>query len=42
MTILWIFFGSGRHKTSVGLRVVSMHFGVFSKGQDTEWGYFLG
>ena len=39
MKILWIFF-LGRLK--IGLGVISMHFMVFSLGQGTEWGIFLG
>ena len=33
----------GRHKIGVYLGFISMHFGVFSKGQGREWGeYFWG
>ena len=41
MKILWIFFW-GHHKIGLYLRGISMHFRVFSKGQGTEWGIFLG
>ena len=41
MKILWIFFG-GQHKIGLYLRVISMHFRVFSQGQGTEWGIFFG
>ena len=41
MKILWIFFG-GCNKTGLYLGVICMHFRVFSKGQGTEWGIFLG
>ena len=30
------------HKIGLYLRVISMHFRVFSKGQGTEWRIFLG
>ena len=36
MKILLIFFG-GHHKIGLYLGVISMHFRVFSYGQDTEW-----
>ena len=32
----------GHHKIGLYLGVISMHFRVFSEGQGTEWGYFLG
>ena len=32
----------GHHKIGLQLGVISMHFRVFSYGQGTEWGYFLG
>ena len=32
----------GHHKIGLYLGVISMHFRVFSKGQGTEWGIFLG
>ena len=35
-----IFLGSSQNWAS--LRVISMHFRVFLKGQGTELGYFLG
>ena len=41
MKILWIFFG-GHHKIGQCLGVISMHFRIFSLGQGTEWGIFLG
>ena len=41
MKILWIFLG-GHHKIGLYLGVISMHFRVFSLGQGTECGYFLG
>ena len=41
MEILCILFG-GHHKIRLYLGVISMHFKVFSKGQGTEWGIFLG
>ena len=36
-----IFWG-GHHKIGLCLGVIYMHFMVFSEGQGTEWGYFLG
>ena len=30
------------HKIGLYLRVMSMHFRIFSFGQGTEWGIFLG
>ena len=41
MKILWIFFG-GHHKIGLYLGVISMNFNVFSYGQGTKWGIFLG
>ena len=41
MKTLWIFLG-GHHKIGLYLGVISMHFMVFSEGQGTEWGIFLG
>ena len=40
MKILWIFFGviTG----AIYLGAISMHFGVFSQSQCTEWGILLG
>ena len=38
----YFFFGGGHLKIGLYLGVISMHFRVFSLGQDTEWGYFLG
>ena len=32
----------GHHKIGLYLRVISMHFRVFSKGQGTEWRIFFG
>ena len=32
----------GHHKFGLYLGVISMHFMVFSKGQDTKWGIFSG
>ena len=40
MKILWIFFGD-HHKIVLYLEVISTYFGVFSKGQGTERGYFF-
>ena len=40
MKILWI-FSLGHHKIGLYLRVISMHFRVFSSGQGTEWGIFF-
>ena len=37
MDIFW-----GHHKIGLYLGVISMHFRVFSLGQGTEWGYFVG
>ena len=42
---MWIFFfggGGGHHKIGLYLGVISMHFRVFSEGQGTKWGIFLG
>ena len=39
--ILWIFLG-GYHKIGLYSEVISMHFRVFSEGQGTDWGIFLG
>ena len=36
-----IFWGAN-HKVGLYLGVISMHFSVFSLGQGTEWGIFLG
>ena len=41
MKILGIFFG-GHHKIGLYLVVISMHYRVFSEGQETEWGIFFG
>ena len=42
MKILWIFFW-GYHKIGLlNLEVISMHFRLFSEGQDTEWRIFFG
>ena len=41
MKILWIFFG-GHHNIGLYLEVISVHFRVFSLGQGTDWGIFLG
>ena len=41
MKILWIFFG-GSSQNCASLRVISMQFRVFFKGQGTELGYFFG
>ena len=41
MRILLIFLG-GHHKIGLYSGVISLHFRVFSYGQGTEWGYFLG
>ena len=38
--ILWIFLGG--HYKITSLRVISIQFRVFFKGQGTEFGYFLG
>ena len=35
-------FLGGHHKIGLYLGVISMHFWVFSLGQDTELGIFLG
>ena len=40
-TFCGYFFG-GQTKIGLYLGVISMHFRVFSKGQGTEWGIFLG
>ena len=40
MKLLWIFLGSLQNWTILG--VICMHFGVFSRGQGTEWECFLG
>ena len=32
----------GHHKIGLYLGVISMHFMVFSQGQGTEWGIFIG
>ena len=40
MKILWILFGSSQNWAS--LKVISIQFMVFFKGQCTELGYFLG
>ena len=39
--IVWIFLG-GHNKIDLYLGVISMNFRVFSEGQSTEGGYFLG
>ena len=36
-----IFLGC-HHKIGLYLGVISMHFRIFSEGQGTEWGIFLG
>ena len=41
LKILCMFFW-GHHKSGLYLRVISMHFWVFSLGQCTEMGIFLG
>ena len=41
MNLLWMFFW-GHHKIGLYLGVISLHFRVFSEGQDTELGIFLG
>ena len=39
MKILWIILG-GHHKIGLYLKVISVHFRVFSEGQGTEWKIF--
>ena len=44
---MWIFFfffggGGGSSQNWTYLGVISMHFRVFSEGQCTKWGIFLG
>ena len=40
MKILWIL--GVHHRIGQYLRVISMHFRVFSFGEGTQWGIFLG
>ena len=47
MKIFFFFFfggggGGGHLKIGLYSGVISLHFRVFSYGQGTEWGYFLG
>ena len=39
---IFFFLGGGHLKIVLYLRVISMHFRVFSKGQGTELGIFWG
>ena len=41
MDIFFFFGGGGHHKIGLNLGVISMHFRVFSLGQETEWGIYV-